>query len=351
MTRPLLAGLLALCVLSGCAARSYAVCPDRGGAPWREVTSAHFKVRTNLGSEAAQATVRELEKHRRAVALAWGARFDPPGQVEVVVLRNAYELHEFGEDAYSSYTVREKGSPVLVLSGQGYAAAEAPSIEREQMFALASYLQAKALKSNARWFSQGLSEFLSTTKLKADDSGVTIGHPNPYSLAYVRGHGRLPMDTLWAWEDKELTESDFDAFSTSSWLWVHYLFNRHPDRFANFQGRLAQGEDAHQAWVKVMGDLDMGELDRDLSVYVSQGRYGVIQQPLPSWPTDVQERPLTDADVHVMRARLWRLVGAKGTADSRRLAVQQELAEALESDPANTDARALQQALASDSGT
>jgi len=89
----LLAGLPTL--LAGCATLRTAQCTSRGGEPWYEFESPHFRLRSNADFERALRTANELEKYRRALLAAWGEQFDPPGQLDVIGLSNRDQLSEF----------------------------------------------------------------------------------------------------------------------------------------------------------------------------------------------------------------------------------------------------------------
>ncbi|WP_338872430.1 hypothetical protein [Myxococcus stipitatus] len=81
---------------TGCAS-SRALCPREGGRAWSEVRSEHFRLQTNLSPEVAAKSAAELEKLRRAVLLAWGPDFNPPGSLDIVLLRNTSELWEWDQ--------------------------------------------------------------------------------------------------------------------------------------------------------------------------------------------------------------------------------------------------------------
>jgi hypothetical protein len=66
-------------------------CPAKGGPTWRELTTAHFVVQTNLGDKETRAAAARLERLRAALLRGISrAAIDPPIRVEVVIPREDY---------------------------------------------------------------------------------------------------------------------------------------------------------------------------------------------------------------------------------------------------------------------
>ncbi|WP_044889523.1 tetratricopeptide repeat protein [Myxococcus hansupus] len=329
---------LSLWLTTGCAT-SRALCPQEGGRPWYEVQSAHFRIQTNLSPEAATTTAMELEKHRRALLLAWGPDFDPPGTVEVILLRNLHELGEFTQGHAAGFAGTTERGPLLVMGGNGYLLEDSPDL-RLQTHELAHYLSKFVLLRQPRWLAEGLAQYLETAHIKPSTNEVVLGRASGWDLGYVREHGWLDVSEMWAWDQKgQMSKSDVQWHYASSWLWVHYLFNIHPERMEDFQLRLARAEDPKKAWEASFQGVK--DLQGELRTYVTSGRYSVLTMPLPPVPTLVDVRPMEPADVHAVRALLYLRSPGERTWEQRLENAKREVAQGLKEEPTNVAATIL----------
>lgn len=326
----------------GCAGlRTRATCPAEGGHPWREVKSTHFRVQTNLNAEAAEKTALELEKFRRALLLAWDNGFDPPGEVEAIILRNPSQLNEFTDGKIVGFAGRGENGPLLVMSGDSFLMGESSADQRVQAHELAHYLSSYVLLRQPRWVSEGFASYLETLYFKGGSAEVILGRPDRWKLGYVREHGWLGLEELWAWRTiNGMSEIDLARHYASSWLWVHYLMNVHGEQFADFQGRLARAEEPRRAFEASFQGVK--DLAGGLRTYVDTGRYAILTIPLPEVPSKVETRELDGAEVHAIRARLHWMAPGSATQEQRRQQAEQELAQALREDPTNVSAVYLQ---------
>jgi tetratricopeptide (TPR) repeat protein len=338
MTRRLEGVCLALLLATGCVG-TRALCPDEGGRPWSEVRSKHFRIQTNMAPEAATSTALELEKYRRALLLAWGSDFDPPGTVDVILLRNQNELNEFTQGRAAGYaTVTERG-PLLVLGGNSYLLEGSPDL-RLQTHELAHYLSRFVLMRQPRWLAEGLAQYLETVHIKVRTNEAVLGRANGWDLGYVRAHGWLDLEELWQWDQRNpLSAAESQQHYSSAWLWVHYLLNIHPERFEDFQTRLARAEDPRRAWEASFRGVQ--DLKGELTTYVRTGRYSILTLPLPPVPTEVDVRPLEAADAHALRALLYLRSPGERAVEQRLAEARREVAQGLKEGPANVNATIL----------
>ncbi|NOK37732.1 hypothetical protein D7W79_31115 [Corallococcus exercitus] len=331
---------LALTLFSGCTA-SRALCPAEGGRPWREVRSSHFRVRTNLEEPAAARSAVELEEFRRALLLAWGAGFDPPGTVDVILLSNPRDLEEFTDGRYAGFAGQTPDGPRMVMTGGGgYLLADTTGDKETQAHELAHYLSAFALPRQPRWVSEGLASYLQTVTIRPSDRNVVLGRASPALLQYVRAHGWLTLEELWQWDGKtQQSTAELQRHYASSWLWVHYLINAYGNRFSAFQDRLSRGEEPRRAFTAAF----QGETayQAALADYVQLGRYAISTQPLPPVPTQTQTRGLEPADVHVIRALLFTQAPGDVPLEERQRKADLELAQALKEDPTHVETHRL----------
>ena len=341
--RPLPCSLLLLLVglASGCAAhRQQVTCPTEGGPAWRELTSAHFRMRTDMERKAADETLLQLERYRRALLLAWGEDFDPPGRVDVIALRHLSELAEFRKDISGFFASREEG-PLLVITGDGgYALGDAKADLGTTLHELAHYLSRYAMPRQPRWFSEGLAGYLETVYVSADGQRVTLGRAPPHLYAYARRNYRLQLPQLWQWDSSAPARDEVARHYASSWLWVHYLLNHHEDRMADFQTRLARLEEPRAAFAQAFSGVDWGREQLELESYVRVGRASVLELPMPALEVRASERPLEAAEVHALRTEL----AAYGSAPAkeREAMMDREVATALREAPQSYHAQRLE---------
>ncbi len=333
---------LVLSVLSGCT-NMRALCPLEGGRPWVEVRGPHFSVRTNLDADTAQEATRELELLRQGLLQAWAGTFDPPGTVEVIVLRNPSALEEFTNIRIEGFSTTTADGPVLVLAGNAYAFSEAPADVGTQAHELTHYLSAFALVRQPRWLSEGLAAYLESISLRPEKHEVILGGLHAPFLRHVRRSGWRTLDELWAWDGKELlSTAESRQYYASSWLWVHFFISRHGHRFDDFQMRLTRGEAPREAWEQSFRGVR--DLAGELHGYVYGGRhvtYPTITATLTPVTSALQTRPLEPAEVHAIRAQLFLMTPGAGPLEERLEKAQREMAQALNEDPGNVTANLL----------
>lgn len=330
---------LVLSVLSGCT-RMRALCPAEGGRPWVEVRSPHFSVRTNLDADTAEDAARELELLRQGLLQAWAGTFDPPGTVEVIVLRNRSALEEFTNVRIEGFSATTADGPVLVLAGNAYALSEAPADVGTQAHELTHYLSEFALVRQPRWLSEGLAAYLESIYLKPEKHEVILGGLHMPFLNHVRRSGWRTLDELWEWDGEELlSTAESRQYYASSWLWVHFFISRHGDRFDDFQTRLMRGEAPRQAWQESFRGVK--DLAGELHGYVYGGRhvtYPTVTAPLTPVTSPLQTRTLEPAEVHAIRAQLFLMTPGAAPPEERLEHARREMAQALKEDPDNVTA-------------
>lgn len=323
---------LSLMAATGCAG-SRALCPQEGGRPWSEVESAHFRIQTNLSPDAATATALELEKYRRALLLAWGPDFDPPGTVEVILVRNQSELNEFTQGHAAGFAGSTERGPLLVMAGNGFVLDDSPDL-RIQTHELAHYLSRFVLLRQPRWVAEGLAQYLETIHIKVSTNEVVLGRAHRWNLGYVREHGVLDLEDLWGWEQRGLqSQSEQQQHYASAWMWVHYLMNMYPEQFEDFQTRLARAEDPKPAFDAAFRGVQ--DWKSGIVTYATSGRASVLTMPLPPVPTKTDVRPMNAADVHAIRALLYMRAPGALKPEQRKENAQREVAQGLKEDATN----------------
>jgi len=316
--------LLSLCALvSGCAGIAPRNdCPSLKGPAWQELRSEHFRLRTDLEPEDAQAALVRFEQFRSALLLAWGT-YRPPGLVDVVVFAKPSELEAiYGRDEHGRVIWGSGDSTptglAMVLSGKGGSLLGGTGYKDVvPMYLMAWELSRQAMPAAPRWVREGIANYLETASIDDTETKATLGRPYRPTLNYLHTHSRLTLEQLWDYD-----KYPDDQAEASSWLWVHYLISVHPQRFADFQSRLARAEAARPAFQSAFAGVDWAREQLEIQAYLREGRYLVARHDLPAPTTKPQVRALEDGEVHALKAALWR--------EGRRSEVERKAEEALQ---------------------
>jgi hypothetical protein len=333
------ARLLALAVLASSACASLPPCPARGGPAWSEWTSPHFTLFTDLDVDDARSTLRDYEELRAAVHLAaWRRAPEPRGRVVVIALRDLRERHVFVPAGYLAtfMTAPPLSQPFIIKSGS----------ERDDVvtWTLVHALGRQyGLQGKVPWFDEGLARYLGPLRLD-EDGKVTYGQVDPQLLrALTFGH-LTSFENLW----NPVPLEDRGKFYATSWVVVHYLFNHEGARFDEFQRRLLTTSDARAAWREVFPDLTSEVMDARLSAYVfREGQFDAFEARLPPLHAATTQAPLSDAQVHALRALLYATTTVSQPAPREALA-RAEIAEALRLEPLQMLALVVQRLLLRD---
>ncbi len=282
-----------------------------------------------------------FEKSRSLLVRVLRTRVDPPQRVRAIVLRRRSELAEFVDAKVLGLTTFDERGPLIVAASTAAFVEAAPDL-RTMTHELTHLFAAHAFARQPRWFAEGLAGYFETMVPGSGTRLAEVGAPNLPLLEFVRYHGVLPLETLWAWPTAGLDEA-----YASSWAWVHFLSNRYPEAFASFELALADAVEPRQAWTAAFASHPAQRLERELQGYLESGAYDVTQVPLDERSVHVTTQPLSNAEVHALRARLRLLTSDGAQAHEHALA---DVTMALRLDPMNVQATELrvQTALASE---
>jgi hypothetical protein len=326
-----LVALACLAALAESACATLPPCPARGGPAWTEWTSTHFLLLTDLAEADARGALRDFEERRAAVLVAaWRRAPEPRGRLAVVAFRADSERRVFvpaGFDA--SFVTTRARQAFMVKSG-----AERDGLVIQGLVRAIAYTY--GLEGKAAWFDEGLGRYLESLRLESDGT-LTYGEVDDAFFRSVT-RGRLAsFETLW----EPVTPATRASFIVTSWLSVHYLFNHEPDRFLDFQRRLIATADARAAWRAAFPELTPAAMDERLAAYAfREGSFATFKTRLPPIRYVEEAKPLTDAQVHALRALLYATMPAPRTDLARG-----ELAEAFRLDPASVPAAYVQRAI------
>jgi hypothetical protein len=329
--------MIILASFAGCA--TLPARPAQGGPVWREVTSAHFRLRSDLDETDARDTARRLEEVRAAMlALVWPGAPDPAIRTEVVALRSRLEFLVFARDPHDPPQIsgvrseRPPHPPSLV-----FAVTDSRSMDT-LVHELAHDLSAWFMPVQPAWFSEGLATFLETLRYERATGRAVVGEPSWGRRNDADAGKGLPASALLGTRTVPPGEEG-TRFEDRAWLLVHYLFNKRPQEFARLQTELIHLRPPEEAWADALPDFRPSELDAVLDEYRRFGRYTTMGRALRVPESALAVRVMTDSEAHAVRALLFETVAAPGVAPEHA-AAQREIAEALVSDATNVEALA-----------
>ena len=270
-------------------------CPARGGPVWTEWTSPHVVLLTDLDEDDARSALRDFEELRKAVLVAaWRRAPEPRGPITVVVLRSDSELYMFLPDGVAARVVVTRSRQAFILKS----GAERDRYVTDPIVRLLSY---NFGLGRLPWFEEGLARYLEGLRLEKDGT-LTYGDADPLLFRNVT-HGELYGLPEHLWEprtaENEQSLNNKQSFIATSWLAVHYLFNREPDRFLVFEMALASARDPRAAWRAAFPDLTPEVMDQQLGEYAfHRGQFTSFRGRLPSEPFEPHATPVPDAAVH-----------------------------------------------------
>jgi tetratricopeptide (TPR) repeat protein len=311
-------------------------CPAKGGPTWTELTSDHFRLRTDLDAEVAAEAIRTLEEIRAAMlALVWPNARVSSQRIEVVVLRSSVELSTYLQGGADGIRTQPRPFPATIVVG-GIAEAESLTILEHE---LAHELSHQFLPLEPPWYSEGIAAFLETIAVDHGHRTARLGDVSESRIQSLVGLGRTPADELLA--TRRLPEHYALArFEASSWLLVHFLLNERLEAFGRFQRRLILLARPEEAWSEEFPGLSVKELDRELDRYSTSGRYTTYTIKLDVPDPNFHRRQLSDAEVHGLRALLYLAAVSPGNRP-QEAAARGEVAEAFAQDPGALEALAV----------
>ncbi len=296
-------------------------------ATWRQLTSDHFVLRTDLEDLESLRMVRELELMRtllvEALALELPASTPP---VQAVAFANLSDLHQFTGDrrvagwAHTSPTGRGQ---LLLMDGRPDDMGVVVAHE------LAHALLMQVIPRQPRWFAEGIAQWASSMGRVGSEGQRVLGTlPDAWMAEYMAPDELSSAKDLLTW-DRPDRDQDARRYA-SSWLLVRTLLAERPEAFASYQRRLQAGEAASAAWNRSFPEWSLESpdglqaLDRILAERARNLR-SPSREVRATVEPKVEVRVLSAAEVHTMRLDLPR---AWKPAD-----LQAELDAALREDP------------------
>jgi tetratricopeptide (TPR) repeat protein len=361
---------------------------------WKELKSAHFTLRTNLDSEAALEAAQEIERTRAALLAAMWPQPHQVGiePVDVIVLKDRADFERYGApgsrglyshsalpprivlwgapDSWEEKLIERDPSGIpsprtatitpqlSPLRGHAYvmAAPSAPRTSTVQDAELAAHVElvrqgsASVLRHELAhhvasavygrlplWFSEGQAQFLESLRLAPDGRSATIGLINPNAwLEYRRIRSQNTHAVLsWKTPVNGLSQGESMGLYGASWQLYAWLFTTRRPALRCFQERLAAAEAPPAAWRKCFPDLVPDEVDPLLWEFSRRGTPALEEISVPPLGFEVQIRPLSEAETHLVRAQV-ALVAPRSPELLAEAA--KEVERALAADPASVGA-------------
>ncbi|XXY12319.1 tetratricopeptide repeat protein [Sorangium sp. So ce216] len=367
LVRSLSAAALVTCVASslGCARfKPPLTCASQGGAPWVELSSQHFVMWTDLDRSEAREALAEFESSYNALEDVCFPSDNPdPFRMQIILFARERDFRQFRPRPTGGFFVHSlpndlEPAPTMLMYGS---LGEQTRLTFQHE--LAHHFIAQSMGPTPAWLSEGLAQFYSTFRLQ--DGYAYIGSPLPDrdflkgSFRRTASNGPFTRELIPVGQARSATElmhtdrGDFygppgDTSGAerrqaainylSSWALVHMLINgpeQYVRRFNSFIEAASRGAPVRQAFQQAIRDIPPEQFDRDYWSYLVGQRLikkvGPYSVPPPS-PRHA-ERAMSDAEVHVLWARLKRWEGHE------RAWAAAHIEEALAHDPNNPEVR------------
>lgn len=321
-------------LLTGCAgAAGPFVAPEDGGRPWHEITSPHYRIRTDLPASRARSIVAEMESiHSTFEDIAFPYEVKPTGRVQIVVFADRDDLTSIAGKGVAGFYRRslDPWAPSLFFSGD-FSDESRHVFQHELTHRFVHFY----LPGAPRWLNEGLAKYYSTMVI--EDGKVVLGRDLP-NLAFRPGNTWIFERTpVWikAFVPTELTPSvdqllattaaDFITVETdaileereqkrvlvnyaTAWALVHTLRNgpsRLAARFDDLLAGLAAGKSAAAAWSDAYRSIGTETIDAALDDFMARRETTLLRAPYEPRVAELEStRELTALEVHLLWAAI-----------------------------------------------
>lgn len=272
--------------------------PEAGGPSWRELTTPHFVLRTDLGKESARRIIGDFERIEQ-VFIDLSPGMPVPDRTRVLVFARQYDYdavaprESFG---FFARDPRQPGSPLIVLFG--------PYEERTRrvlQHELTHRFIAEQIKKPPVWLNEGLASYFET--ITFSEGKLEAGRAD---WQFASGANQpivepVPIEDLLQADAAEFYGPRDFEYAQTAWAFVHMLRAARPgysERFARYVKSLRSGADAAAAWQGAFGDVSVRDLQVSFNNYITGQFVTVISIPFDPPPAPVPEvRVLGDDEV------------------------------------------------------
>jgi tetratricopeptide (TPR) repeat protein len=320
--------------------------PTKGGPVWRELTSEHFVLWTDLSSERAARALRHLEDFRDImVSYVFNGAAKLPAKSLVIALRSYDDWALFGNRDIIGFFRPIEESPVNTPflayeaeahSESGYSrqgvyeyywekSSDPTTIVQHELGHLVMHT---LVDDPPAWLDEGIASYFQTARIDDKAGKAEIGRLPKDLAGQIRANPMRTLDSVLRLE--EGSDRHAPGFYLRSQVLVFYLLNREPEQFATYQRVLKQlpPGSGMRVWEQVFADRTTWDMQNQIDRWLAAGTLTVMQFRLGQHGTGAprETRRLSDADVYTIRALLFIALGGKGKVDEALANVQAAVA-------------------------
>jgi len=254
---------------------------------WIEVRNQHFVILTNSGEKQARRTAEQFERMRAVFHKRFpNISVDAASPIIVIAVKDKKDFQGLEPEAYLAKGQLDLAGLFLQGPDKNYVLLRLDAEERHPYAAVyheyTHFIVRKAANWLPLWLNEGWAQFYETTEIH--DKEVGLGEPSEENLMLLRQNRLLPLTTLLAVDHNSPyyhEENKGSIFYAESWALTHYLTIRdkqdNTDRLSDYAKLVRTNVDPVTAAARAFGDLTV--LEKNLSQYVSQGRFYYFKMP------------------------------------------------------------------------
>ncbi len=281
------------------------------GSDWIEVTSPHFRLVSNAGSEAARDAAIQFEQIRDAFRQALPEAETDPGQpIVVLAVKDSVSLRELLPQYWERSGSLKPAGVFLPGPERHYVALRLGVRGNLPYRALYHEYFHLLLKINhpraPLWLSEGLAEFYAHSRIS--EGGVAVGLPGKAHIRRLRTQELLPVKTLFRVDRRSAYYNEArktSIFYSQAWALTHYLMTAGRQGTSSpideLLGFLSQGVNGDQAVELALGPFH--KLEEKLAGYITQNEFHFYTYPPAlSGRVRLSESSLTSSEAAAIRA-------------------------------------------------
>jgi tetratricopeptide (TPR) repeat protein len=321
--------------------------PAAGGAPWAELRSAHFTMRTDLEDAEARRVLGSIEDaydvFKRVV---FPSETDPNDRIDVTVFARERDYEAIAPPAANAYLDWSPPNdlepvPMMVMHG-----ALDDDKRRVLQHELTHFFVHQAFGGVPSWFDEGLAEYYSTVTVASGHAYVGLPRPDRHvNLVRAAPWDAGRNDEVWvpiqalptfsrlvslspeAFYQRSSDSREAARIRTANYLgaWglLHLLHEgpaEYQRRYAALADMLRHGKPFGLAWRAAFRGVGARTMEIDYGYHFSVPAkwHAVRYTPGPAAPP-AELRPMRDAEVHLLWARMMRWSGAELERAARQL--------------------------------